>query len=130
MSSRRIVVRPVQHAALRIPLVFTSEFDAVAAAQTRQPWCQINIVRHQQGLAVRQAQDKALVSTALVVIAQHAHDLTLSLDLKVAGTGGECRRDGSNVAIGIARWRTRTQQQEAGTEQQRRHTAQLPPAMP
>lgn len=47
-----IMVSPVQHATLVVPLVFTEEPDPVTLAQILDAWRQIDIVSDQQSLFI------------------------------------------------------------------------------
>lgn len=84
VAALRIVVRPVHHAAFRIPLVFAVKGDRITRAQRIDALGQIDVVRHQQGSARVQFDDETLMTTPLVVIGQQLDDHPLPGQLLVA----------------------------------------------
>jgi len=61
------VVRPVHESAEVVPLEHAPESHPVAEAD-RDPFREIDVVRYQNRLPVRQLQDESLMARALVVI--------------------------------------------------------------
>jgi len=84
MTTVRIVMRPVDDAALIVPLVFAEEFDAVPGREAGNARREIDIVRDEQRLTGAERQNEALVSTAVVVVREKSLNLTLAAHLKVA----------------------------------------------
>ena len=83
MIVRRIVMRPVNDPAFRVPLVLPEEFDRIADVQGRDRRRKVDVVRHQQRLPGRKPQDEALVPAAFVVVGKKFDDFALAPDLKV-----------------------------------------------
>ena len=61
------MVRPVHQSAQIVPLVHATDVDAIAHAD-RDAFGQIDIVSDQQGLAIADIDDEALVARIIVVI--------------------------------------------------------------
>jgi len=78
-------MRPVDGATLGVPLVLTIESDDVTHRERGQPRRDVDVVGHEQRLAVGELKDEALVAAAAVVIGQHRRDDALGLDLDAAG---------------------------------------------
>ena len=72
MTLRRIVVRPVQQTALRIPLIFAHQGQAVPRLQAGEARGQVDIVSHQQRGAAIGADDEALMPRSVTIIGQYA----------------------------------------------------------
>ena len=71
MTTLRIVVRPVDHAALVVPLVLAIESNVIARPQCPDSRRQVDVMRDKQGAPLREFQDETLMSRAIVIIAQH-----------------------------------------------------------
>jgi hypothetical protein len=84
MPAVGVVVGPVDHAALFIPLVLAVKFYPVALGQIVDAGRQVDIVGHQQGLPRGEPDDEALVPPALVVVGQKGEDDARPLDLHIA----------------------------------------------
>jgi hypothetical protein len=78
------MVRPMNDAALLVPLILSVELHKIAYFQGSNPGCQVNVVSNQQCPTRGQPQDKSLVARTVVVVGQELHDLTTSLYLKIA----------------------------------------------
>jgi len=107
MIFRRIVMRPVNDAAFRVPLVLSEKLDRVAHPQGGNRRRKVDVVRNQQRLPGRKPQYEALVPAAFIVIGEELDDLALAPDLKVALFVLECLRQrrvraGSGVLQAIA----------------------------
>lgn len=89
VASLRIVVRPVHHAAFRVPFVFAVKGDRIAGAQRIDAPRQIDVVGHQQRLSGIQLDDEALMTAAIVVVGQKLHHHALAGKLLVAETVGK-----------------------------------------
>jgi hypothetical protein len=79
-----IVMCPVNHTALLVPLVFTIEVHRISDAQRWNPWRQVNIVSDEQCTPACKLNYEALVPTPIVIIRQHPNDLTEALYLLAA----------------------------------------------
>jgi hypothetical protein len=84
MQSTRVLVRPVNDAALIIPCVFTGEFNRIAHFQPGQAWRQVNVVGNEERLSRIQAQDEPLMSVAVRIVRENADDLAVALDQDIA----------------------------------------------
>ena len=115
MAAGRVVVRPVDHAALGVIFVFAGKAHRVAALQTRNTRREVDIVCHQYGLAVGEFHDETLVARALSVVGQSAVHFAAAAHLHIAallgkGLGNQfgaiCCRLGRGLGSVLA-WRTR-----------------------
>lgn len=70
MFSLRIVVRPVDHTALRVPNVLAIKAYNVAFLKSVHPRCNVDIVGNKHRLAGCEANDEPLMPTASKVIRQ------------------------------------------------------------
>lgn len=77
-------MRPMDDAALRIPLVLAIELDEISIAQRSNTTREIDIVRDQHGLARIHANDESLVSAAVIIFGEDLRDVATALDLNVA----------------------------------------------
>ena len=84
MPAVGIVVGPVNHPALFIPLVLAIKFDRIALGQGIDAGGQVDIVGHQHGLPGCEPDDEALMPPALVVVRQNGDNDALPLDLHIA----------------------------------------------
>ncbi len=84
MSPGGVVVRPMNDAALRIPVVFPSKIHFVSHVWARYSWCQVNVVGNEQGLPRAEFQDKTLMPASLVVVSKNLLDHAPAFDLKPA----------------------------------------------
>ena len=74
--THRVVVGPVDQSAEVVPLKDTPQGYAIAKTD-RNTICQTEIVRYEQCLPAAHIDDKALVSSVLVVIRQQSNDDTV-----------------------------------------------------
>ena len=93
MAPLRIVMRPVDHAALRIGGEFAVELDGVAFADPADARREVDIVRDEQSPAARDSQDETLVPAAVIVVRQDAHHGTGAAHLATVAVlaAGLCR---------------------------------------
>jgi hypothetical protein len=84
MTVPGIAMRPVDDAALRIPFVLAVELDRISRLERAEPAREIDIVRDQHCVPGSQANDEALVATALVVVSEDFGDAATALNLHVA----------------------------------------------
>jgi len=63
------MMRPMHQTTELVPLVHAAKFDSIAQAD-RHALRQVNVVRNQQRLSIRQGQDESLMSRPLVVVGQ------------------------------------------------------------
>ncbi len=84
-----VPMRPVNHAALRIPVVYAIEQDFVAHFEADNPGRQIDIVCYERGLRGREPKDEALMLATIVVVRQNSCHFTFSLNLKTARSSCE-----------------------------------------
>ena len=73
VASLRIMVGPVNNAALGISFVNAFERDGVAFANGLDSWRKVDVVGNQQGLPRAELEDKALVAIAIVVVRQDSN---------------------------------------------------------
>src|SRR5512139_9856 len=99
MVPLRIVVRPVDHAAFRVPFVLAIEGDRVACAQRFDALREIDVVGDQQRPPGIQPDDEALMPAAIGVVRQHLNHRPLPGQLLVAGTVREGGFDGGVAAV-------------------------------
>ena len=76
-----IAMRPMHNAAFVIPFIFAIKRNSITHRNSGNPRCQINIMGNQQRLTAAQAQDKSLVSGAIVIIRQNSNYLSFTLYL-------------------------------------------------
>jgi len=69
--ARRIVVRPVDEAALIVPHVLALELDLITDAEVLHARRDIDVVHDQYRLARREQHEKPLMPVPLVVIGKH-----------------------------------------------------------
>lgn len=100
MSPAWIVMSPMDDTSFRVPLVFPSERNTVAFPKRRNPRRKIDVMRYQNRLTGRQTDDKALMTTALIVIREYFYDGSFRLDLDIAGLIRERR---SQCAVDLDR---------------------------
>lgn len=86
MTALRIMVRPVHHAAFRIPFIFAIKGNRVPSAQRIDALRQVNVVSHQQRPPGSQPNNETLMAAAIIVIRQHLHHRALALKLLIAAT--------------------------------------------
>ena len=84
MSTRRIMVGPVDHPALIVIFIDPEKFHPIADTQRVDPWCQIDIVADEQRLAGGQLEDKSLMPAPLKVVFEDLDDNALPFDLNRA----------------------------------------------
>ena len=98
-----------------VVFVFAGKAHRVAALQTRNTRCKVDIVRHQYGLAVGEFHNETLVARALGVVRQSAVHFAAAAHLHIAallgkGLGNQfsaiCCRLGSSLGSVLA-WRAR-----------------------
>ena len=63
-----VVMRPVDDAALAIPLILATELDRVACREPLDPWRDVDVVSDQERLPRRETQDESLVTPAVRVV--------------------------------------------------------------
>jgi hypothetical protein len=68
MSARRIMMGPVDHAALIVIFIDPEKLDQITDTQRIDPWRQIDIVADEQCLSGRQLENKALMPTPLTIV--------------------------------------------------------------
>ena len=116
MAAGRVVVRPVDHAALGVVFVFAGKAHRVAALQTRNARREVDIVCHQYGLAVGEFHDETLVARALGVVGQGAVHFAAAAHLHIAALlgkglgnqfGAVCRAPLGSSLGSILAWRAR-----------------------
>jgi len=73
------MVRPVENAALSVPLVFSAHTNSIACRQ-RHPARQIDVVRNQEGVIRGDPDDEALMTRAPIVIREQCLDGTFDHD--------------------------------------------------
>lgn len=81
---------PVNETSFGIPLVFAIELYPVAHFDGRHAISQINVMCHHQSLPGSQLDDKSLVTTPIIVIAENSGHSALGLNLNVAFVLIEC----------------------------------------
>lgn len=81
MPTGRIVMRPMHDTAKVVPFIFAVELNSVANLNGTDSLCEIDVVRNEDCLPGRQAQDKTLMTAAIVVICKYARHDTLALNL-------------------------------------------------
>lgn len=89
MTAGRVVVRPVDHAALGVVFVFAGKAHRIAALQTRNARREVDIVCHQYGLAVGEFHDETLVARALGIVGQSAVHFAAAAHLHIAALLGK-----------------------------------------
>ena len=67
-----ISMRPMHNAAFVIPFIFAIKFNNITHRDSGNPWSQVNIMGNQQRLTTTQAQDKSLVSGAIIIVRQNS----------------------------------------------------------
>ena len=77
--SERIVVRPVDDATEVVPLVHAAELNTIAQPD-RYPSGQVDVVCNQQRLSAAKPDNEALMTRAVVIVRQQAHDATRIFD--------------------------------------------------
>src|SRR5207253_512428 len=79
MPARRVVMRPVQDSAFRVPDIFAAELDHVSLAQGFDALCEIDVVRDQNRKAA-DVEEKALMTRTLRVVAEQLRHSSRSVD--------------------------------------------------
>lgn len=74
MLAARVVMGPVDGAAILVPFVLAAELDHITDLERRNARCDVDVVRDEQRLAGVQAQDEALVPIAVVVVRERSID--------------------------------------------------------
>ena len=72
-------MRPVHQSTEIIPLIHAADLYTIPQANGH-PLCQVNVVCDEQGLAVTDVDDKALVARSVVIIRQDSRHDTLDVD--------------------------------------------------
>jgi len=84
MTSIWITMRPMNDTSFGVPLIFAIERNDISFSEGRKPGCKINVVGNKQGLAGMEFQNKALMTTPLVIIRQYLDNGAVSLKLNTA----------------------------------------------
>ncbi len=74
-------MRPMDYTTKVVPFIFAVELHSVANLNGTDSRCEIDVVRDKDCLPGRQAQDKSLMTAAIVVICKYARHDTLALNL-------------------------------------------------
>lgn len=86
VSPLRIVMSPVHHTALLIPLIHTMNLYMISWLEVLHPWRKIDVMGDQQGTSGLDVDDKALMSATLAIVGQHPLHPTLESQLQICGT--------------------------------------------
>jgi hypothetical protein len=81
MTAGRVTMGPVDHSAFGVPFILPVEFDPVLLSKTRNPRCNIYVVRHKKSLPRIKFDDKPLMPGPLFVIRQNRDHPAFSTDL-------------------------------------------------
>jgi hypothetical protein len=77
----RIMMRPVNYAALVVRLILTVEGYRIAVAQGFDPGREINIMGDQQRTARAKLQNESLMPATVIIVRQDTDNLSLASDL-------------------------------------------------
>ncbi len=97
VSAGWVVMCPVHHASLRVPLVLAIEVDSVVHSDAIDSRSEVDIMGDQQRLPGGQAQNKSLVSRTVVVVGQNPNH--------GAGTPNLFADVGPRELVGLGEWR-------------------------
>lgn len=81
MPTLRVVMGPVNDAALRVGLKFAVEGNGISLANRVNPRREVDVVSYKQRAAAGKFENESLVPAALVVIGKNADDGARALDL-------------------------------------------------
>lgn len=122
LATLRIVVGPVEDAAAVVVLELAPDEDPVADGQRVDARGEVDVVRDEQGVAVGQLHDEALVAAAAAVVGQQADHGAAALhpEIRLAGAPGRHRRTIGGVGVrGAAQRLQRGGPQHEGEAEQR-----------
>ena len=71
VTAARVMMSPVQDAALIVPLVLAEKCHAIAFAQVFDAWREIDIMGYEQGLVVVEPEQESLVPATVEVVSQY-----------------------------------------------------------
>ena len=86
MTTRRIVMSPVNEAALCVPNVLSKKANHIALLQIINTRSKVDIVLDEDRLCRRYPYDKSLMAASGIVIGQDPRYHTFALDLNIACT--------------------------------------------
>ena len=84
MLAVRVVMSPMDQAALAVPFVHPAELQTIAFLQPGHPRRNVYVVRDQQRLSGGKSDYEPLMTAALIVIGQDANDCACAGDLDSA----------------------------------------------
>jgi hypothetical protein len=93
MLAAGVVMRPVDDAALAVPLVLPAELDRIACRQPADPRRDVNVVSYQQCLARCETHDETLVTPTFGVIREDSIDNTRARHRQATPMMGKGIRD-------------------------------------
>lgn len=105
MAADRVVVGPVDDAALSVPLVDAMEGDGVAGGELIQTRRKIDVVGHEQGLSTGQFDQESLVATALVVVFEQLEYRAFAAHLHATALFGNGAAKGTLLVAAAGGWR-------------------------
>ena len=105
MLAAGVVMRPVDDAALVVPLILPAELDRITHRQPADPGRDVDVVSYQQRLVGCETQDETLVTPAFRVIREDSIDNTRVRHRQSAPVIGEGIRDVlvSRTGLGLNR---------------------------
>ena len=95
----RVMMGPVQYAALIVPLVLAKKCDPVAFTQIVDTWREVDVVGYEQGLVIVEPEQEPLMSAAVKVVSQYLLHRARTPDLYIAALRAVGLRDLAQVAI-------------------------------
>lgn len=102
MSRAWIVVSPMNDAAIRVPVILSTERHFVSFSQTRYSWRNIDVVSDEQCLTGAKFQDEPLMSAAFVIVRENSLNHAVPFDLKLAGSLFEgAAKDSVAIRVGF-----------------------------
>ncbi len=85
-------MRPVDYAALRIPLIFATELDGISDRKSGHSTGNINVMCYQQRLPRCQPNYESLVPASVIIVRQDFCHLSAAGNLNITFTIGKSRR--------------------------------------
>jgi len=84
VAPARVMVGPVNDATFCIPLVYAIEGNQIPCPQCRNSGSQIDVMRNENGLAGGQCEDKALMTTSVIIVSKKLGNYAFALNLYAA----------------------------------------------